>query len=185
MPLDGTNGKRLGYLYGAEYGSIFAENRYTASGNAFPHRVLRNLWMLSRVLPASRLQFELVNPDLNRECYAPDDPFAPVHYDMDYLFAAVMLSNPLFWMEMQFLSRPRRDELARLMPVWRQHRDTLGRADVRAFLFRLLCPKRGDGLSAAVPGEYRGTGVLLRLAAARPAASGVARQQYGRALYAL
>lgn len=130
VQLDVTNGKRLGYLCGAEYGSIFAENRYTASGNAFPHRVLRNLWMLSRVLPASRLQFELVNPDLNRECYAPDDPFAPVHYDMDYLFAAVMLSNPLFWMEMQFLSKPRRDELARLMPVWRQHRDTLGRADV-------------------------------------------------------
>jgi hypothetical protein len=49
---------------------------------------------------------------------------------MDYLFACVMLSNPLFWMEVQFLSEERRAELAPLMSVWKEHREVLSRADV-------------------------------------------------------
>ncbi len=96
VELDVTRGPRLGYLCGAEFGSIFEENRYTKSGNAFPHRVLRNLWTLAKYIPPYKIQFELVNPDLNREAYHSDDPFAPSLYDADYLFAATMLSNPLF-----------------------------------------------------------------------------------------
>ena len=48
---------------------------------------------------------------------------------MDYLFAAVMLSNPLFWMEMQFLNEKRCAELAPLMAVWKAHRDVLVKLD--------------------------------------------------------
>jgi hypothetical protein len=50
---------------------------------------------------------------------------------MSYLFATVMLSNPLFWMEMQFLSEERRDQLRGIMSVWKEHRDILAKADVR------------------------------------------------------
>ena len=49
---------------------------------------------------------------------------------MDYLFAAVMLANPLFWMEVQFLSANRRNELREIMAVWKEHRAALARADV-------------------------------------------------------
>ena len=98
--------------------------------NAYPYRVLRSLWGFSKYLPSTRFQFELVNPDLFKECYDENDVFAPSHYGMDYLFASVMLSNPLFWMELQFLSEERRGELKPIMKVWREIRGEIADADV-------------------------------------------------------
>ena len=89
-----------------------------------------NLWTISKYLPSKRFQFELINPDLNKESYRDTDPFAPSNYDMDYLFASVMLSNPLFWMEMQFLLSERRSQLIPLIKVWKEHRQALAKADV-------------------------------------------------------
>ncbi len=128
--IDVTRNARLNYLCGRQYGSVFVENRYTKSANSFPHRILRNLWMLSRYLPTTRFQFEVVNPDLNQERYSPSDPFAPSLYDMDYLFATVMLSNPLFWMEMQFLSDARREQIKPLVSLWKEHRRELAVSDI-------------------------------------------------------
>lgn len=106
------------------------ENRYAKTANSFPHRVLRNLWMISRYIPSSKFQFELINPDLYKESYRSGDPFVPSLYDMDYLFAAVMLSNPLFWMELQFLSKERRAQLKKIMDVWKAHRGMFAKCDV-------------------------------------------------------
>jgi alpha-galactosidase len=131
VQLDVTRGDRMNYLCGRQYGTVFVENRYTKSGNSFPHRVLRNLWMLGHYIPTSKFQFEVINPDLNVECYRENDPFAPSLYDMDYLFACVMLSNPLFWMEMQFLSEERRREIGIILPIWKSLRPFLANADVR------------------------------------------------------
>lgn len=130
VQLDITRNLRLNYLCGRQYGTTFVENRYTKTANSFPHRVLRNLWTISRYIPAAKLQLELVNPDLNKESYAKNDPFAPSLYDMDYLFASVMLTNPLFWQEMQFLSDERRRQLERIVPVWKSVRNELCDADV-------------------------------------------------------
>ena len=130
VQLDVTRDKRINYLCGKEYGSIFVENRYTMSTNAYPYRVLRSLWGFAKYLPTTRFQFELVNPELGKECYADTDPFAPSLYGMDYLFASVMLTNPLFWMELQFLPEKRREELAPIMKVWRGIREDLAVADV-------------------------------------------------------
>jgi alpha-galactosidase len=122
VQLDVTRSNRLNYICGREYGTVFVENRYTKTGNAFPHRVLRNLWMISKYIPTSKFQFELINPDLNDESYACGDPFKPSLFTMDYLFATVMLSNPLFWMEMQFLPKNRRDEMANILSVYKGFR---------------------------------------------------------------
>ena len=130
VQLDATRNLRINYLCGHKYGTVFVENRYTKIANSYPHRVLRNLWMISKYIPSSKFQFELVNPDLNKECYNENDPFVPSLYDMDYLFATVMLSNPLFWMEMQFLSDERRQQLKVIMDVWKNHRNILANADV-------------------------------------------------------
>ncbi|MBE6647118.1 MAG: hypothetical protein E7611_05715 [Ruminococcaceae bacterium] len=130
VQLDVTRDKRINYLCGKKYGSIFVENRYTKSANSYPYRVLRSLWRFSKYIPSTRFQFELVNPDLFKECYAEDDVFAPSLYGMDYLFASVMLSNPLFWMELQFLPESRRAELKPVMEVWRKIREDIATADV-------------------------------------------------------
>ncbi len=131
VQLDVTRYSRINYLCGRQYGTVFVENRYTKTHNSFPHRILRNLWMIGKYIPTSKFQFELVNPELNKDEYAPDDPFAPSLYDMDYLFATVMLSNPLFWMEMQFLPQSRRQKLKYIMDIWKEHRAELAKADVK------------------------------------------------------
>jgi len=130
VQMDVTRYERLNYLCSREYGTIFVENRYTKYTTAYPYKPLKNLWDICRYLPSNRFQFELVNPDLYSEGYPNGDPLAPIHYDMDYLFAGVMLSNPLFWMELQYLSSRRRTELAPLLEVWKTHRALLSRADV-------------------------------------------------------
>ena len=130
VELDVTADKRLGFLSAAPYGTIFVENRYTAWANYYPHRTLRNLWSLSRFIPASKFQFELVNPELYTDKYSTDDPLRPELYDIDYLFASVMLSNPLFWMETQFLSDRCRAKLKKIIPLWREYREAFAKADV-------------------------------------------------------
>jgi len=130
VQLDTTRNLRVNYLCGKQYGTIFVENRYTKSANSFPHRILRNLWSIGHYLPTTRFQFEVVNPDLNTDCYAADDPFVPSLYSMDYLFAAVMVSCPLFWMELQFLPEKRRAELAPILSLWREIRGDFAESDI-------------------------------------------------------
>ncbi len=96
--LDATASRRGGYHLFNEYGNIFLENRYTDWGNYFPYRTLRNLWQLSRYVPAERIQVEFLNRWRNADKYA-GDPFAPAAYGFDYLFATTMAGQPLAWME--------------------------------------------------------------------------------------
>lgn len=96
--LDATAGRRGGYHLFNEYGNIFLENRYTDWGNYYPYWTLRNVWMLSKYVPAEHLQIEFLNKWRNREKYA-GDPFAPANYDFEYLFATTIVGQPLAWME--------------------------------------------------------------------------------------
>lgn len=96
--LDATAGRRMGYHYFNEYGNIFLENRYTDWGNYYPYQTLRNLWQLSKYVPAERIQVEFLNKWRNEDKYA-DDPFAPFTYSFPYLFAITMAGQPLAWME--------------------------------------------------------------------------------------
>ena len=96
--LDVTAGRRGGYNMFNEYGNIFLENRYTDWGNYYPYQTLRNLWQLSRYVPAEHLQVEFLNKWRNPEKYA-GDPFAPSSYSFDYVFATSMAGQPLAWME--------------------------------------------------------------------------------------
>ncbi len=130
VELDVTRDIRVNYLFCKEYGNVFVENRYLKLTTYAPYRTLRNLWSLGKYLPTFRFQFELTNPDLYPEKYRDDDPFAPSKYGMDYLFASVMLSSPLFWMELQHLSKERKDELAPLMKIWREIRKDFADADI-------------------------------------------------------
>ncbi|HEX8548315.1 MAG TPA: alpha-galactosidase [Cytophagaceae bacterium] len=98
LNLDATAGKRGGYSYFNEYGNFFLENRYTDWGNHYPYWTLRNLWMLSKYLPAQMFQIEFLNKWRNQGKYG-DDRFAPAKYSFDYLFAISLMAQPLAWME--------------------------------------------------------------------------------------
>lgn len=97
--LDVTAGQRPGYHSFNEYGNIFLENRYTDWGNYYPYQTLRNLWQLSRYVPAEKLQIEFLNKWRNADKYDDADPFAPKQYSFEYLFSITMAGQPLAWLE--------------------------------------------------------------------------------------
>ena len=96
--LDATAGRRTGYHMFNEYGNIFLENRYTDWQNYYPYWTLRNLWQLSKYVPAEKLQIEFLNKWRNADKYGKD-PFAPANYSFEYLFATTMAGQPLAWFE--------------------------------------------------------------------------------------
>lgn len=132
--MDITAQIRLGHLYQKQFGSLFVENRYTDSANYYPHWTLKNLWELSPYIPVGKCQFELLNKNRNEERYLsryPDDPFRPALYPEDTLFAITMLACPLVWMEMSNLPPEDLAAAARIVAVWKRHRNALAAANVR------------------------------------------------------
>lgn len=127
--LDVTAEDRFGYFYQPQYGTLFVENRYTDWGNYFPHNTFKNLWNLCAVVPARRLQMELLNKQRNPQNYE-GIPFAPALYPSDYLLGTVLPANPLYWMELTHLPREDADVLAKLMKVYRQYQAELFEAQV-------------------------------------------------------
>ena len=118
--LDVTAGQRYGYHYFNEYGNIFLENRYTDWSNYYPHWTLRNLWMLSRYVPAQNLQIEFLNVWRNQSNYSLVDPLAPANVPFAYAFACTMMAQPLAWFEATGLPEEA-FEIAELVRIYREH----------------------------------------------------------------
>ena len=120
--MDVTAETRSGYFGRIHYGSLFVENRFTgkfgAWPNYYPHRTLRNLWMLSRFLPSARLQMEFLNVERNEELYG-EDVLAPARCGMEYSFAVTLCANPLAWMELTGLSEEEKEILTGLITRYR------------------------------------------------------------------
>ena len=122
--LDGTAGRRFGYHYFREYGNVFLENRYTDWSNYHPHWTLRNLWMLSRYVPAPSLQIEFLNKWRNEDNYDADDPLAPARVPFDYVFAITMMAQPLAWFEGTGLPEEA-FEIAPMVRTYREHQSRI------------------------------------------------------------
>lgn len=90
---------RPGFHSFNEYGNVFLENRYTDWVNYYPHWSLRNLWMLSKYVPAQNLQLEFLNKWRNQSLYKTDDVLSPANIPFDYQFALTMMAQPLAWFE--------------------------------------------------------------------------------------
>lgn len=118
--LDTTNEIRLGYFGRTQYGGLFLENRYTDFRSYYPHWTLRNLWLLSKYVPAHKLQMEVLNVDRNRHVYG-DDPLSPYRCGIAYAFAVTMFSNPLIWMELTGLSEENIGILKQALRVYNEH----------------------------------------------------------------
>jgi alpha-galactosidase len=97
--LDVTAGRRNGYHFFNEYGNLWLENRYTDWANYYPYWTLRNLWDLSKYIPAQNLQISFLNKWRNADKYPIDDPFAPSKYSFDYLFAITLMAQPMAFFE--------------------------------------------------------------------------------------
>ncbi len=125
--MDITNDLRPGWFYEKDLGTLFVENRYSDWGNYFPHNTLRNLWQTAKYIPAQKMLYEVLNLRRNADKYLLEDgtpdPLAPQGYDPDYIFASVMVSNPLIWCEMQHLMPEDRQALSGIIAVYKRYRD--------------------------------------------------------------
>lgn len=117
--MDVTAGRRPGYFHRNRYGNLFLENRYTDWGNYYPHRTLRNVWMLGQWLPPQWLQAEFLNVARNPASYNPDDPLAPAAVGQSAGFAKTLVAQPLAWMELAGLSEPARTALTEEIAAYR------------------------------------------------------------------
>ena len=122
--LDVTAEDRFGYMYMPQFGTLFVENRYTDFPNYFPHNTFKNVWNLAHVIPTRRLQMELLNTRRNTDKYE-GVLFAPNTYSPDYLFASVMVANPLFWMEMSNLDDDYAECLAKISNIYKNYKKEL------------------------------------------------------------
>lgn len=115
--VDVTAGRRPGYFTMNSHGTVFLQNRYTDWANYYPHRTLRNLWMLGHWIPPQWFQIEFMNVWRNQDRYEPGDPLAPAAVGFDYAFATTIAAQPLAWMEVSGLP-----PAARATPVVRAFR---------------------------------------------------------------
>ena len=89
-----------------------------------PHQTLRSLWMLSHVIDPVRLRMEFLNPSKKDADYG-DDPLRPSKWEADALFAIVMLSSPLAWMELSDVPETVRAKWRPLVAAWKREREGL------------------------------------------------------------
>lgn len=118
---DITANRRFGYFIAKQHSTLFVENRYTDWRNYYPHRTLRNLWSLCEYIPAHKMQFEVLNQLRNDDIYK-DDLLKPSLYPIDYMFASVMIANPLIWMEMSGLNDNQVEMLRKIISVYKNER---------------------------------------------------------------
>ena len=126
--LDATANNRTGYHYCTEFGNLFLENRYSDWRNYFPHWTLRNLWMLSKYVPAEKLQIEFLNVWRNANKYG-DDPLAPANVPFEYAFAVTMMAQPLAWFEGTGLPGEA-FEIAPTIKAYRKHQSDIHRGNI-------------------------------------------------------
>ncbi len=120
---------RPGYHYFNEYGNVFLENRYTDWVNYYPHWTLRNLWMLSKYIPAQNLQIEFLNKWRNADKYCPDDVLAPINIPFDYQFVSTLIAQPLAWFEGSKLPEEA-FSLSELIGQYKKHMDALHKGHI-------------------------------------------------------
>jgi alpha-galactosidase len=151
--LDVTAEIRPGYLGLPDIGTLFVENRYAKHSSWWPHQTLRNLWSLSHVIDPVRLRMEFLDPKQHADRYAkrfPGSPLRPELWSGDAVFATVMLSSPLAWMEMQGLHPETVSEMSSLISKWKKERANLHTGDI--------CPV------GAKPDGFSWTGFIIRSA---------------------
>lgn len=140
LDVTGAHTPRPGYFGNPHHGPIFVENRWThyapqaptttptdfwpRKDRWWPHRTLRNLWLLSQYVDPVRLRMEFMNNLRQQDKYG-DDPLAPANWSPAYVFATVMCSSPLAWMEVQQLPEAYVQQVAPLVAVWKAHREKM------------------------------------------------------------
>ena len=113
---DSTRTNRPIYDFYMDYGIIFLENRYEnrppdANGRYYPWKTLQNLWKIAPYIPPQKINMEMIN---DQEGYSPE-----------YIFATVMMANPLLWESLARVTPESRAVMKSVISLYKQHRHAI------------------------------------------------------------
>lgn len=111
---------RYGWYYFKEYGSIYFQNiqeSLPAHLTMVPYQVLRQHWMMTKYFNSNKLQVLLQNPKRSNG----ERSDAP-QYSHAYCFAMGLPFVPCFFQSGQYLDPQGRDELKKLIALYKVHR---------------------------------------------------------------
>ncbi len=127
------NNPRVGYFFARESGCVYLANRENGQSplrshvhiRYTPRLTFREAWHLAHHLNLNQFQITFQNKDL----VEPD--VTNVHeYSHGYLLAITLMSQPVFFQEVQKLSAAARDEIRPIMAAYRRHRQAMNRGFV-------------------------------------------------------
>ncbi len=114
------NPPRYGYFFAREYGPIYLENRKPERPRSVvyrPHTVLRDLWQASKYLNLHRIQGSIQNVDR----VDPEFSDARLH-SHTYATMIPLMSIPLFFCETKYYTPAAKEEIRKLLAVYKEHR---------------------------------------------------------------
>lgn len=129
VDIDATAELRPTYWGHVSGSAIFLQNRYTDRQSYYPHQTLRALWSLAHYVLPIRLRLEFLNPLRNESCYA-NSPLRPSAWSPEALFAIVMTTSPLAWMEISNLHPQTREAYTTIINIWKPHREAWHSGDI-------------------------------------------------------
>lgn len=112
---------RYGWYYCKEYGSIYFQNIQEGLPphlTMVPYQVLRQHWLMAKYFNSDKLQVLLQNPKRTNA----ERSDAPQH-SHSYCFAMGLPFVPCFFQSGQYLDAQGREELKRLIALFKQHRE--------------------------------------------------------------
>jgi hypothetical protein len=125
------NYSRMGYYVGREYGTLFPANRREVHlerlrhAAYIPRLVFRDAWHFARYLNLNQIETTIQNRDRMDPEYSN-----AARYSHGYIAGITLMAQPLFFLETQFYSTEAKQELARLLSLYKQHRDRICRGFV-------------------------------------------------------
>jgi len=134
--LDVTNGLRGGVCEFGEFGPVFLENRYVnqtwVDVPYDPEATLKNLWQLSKYIPAGNIQIEVPSPqDIIEDFFGQNGrPPRPDRYDFKFWLAAAMPALPLLWFQPSKQSTKIRHDCREMMKIYRECQRLISGGDI-------------------------------------------------------
>jgi hypothetical protein len=117
------NAPRLGYYYGREYGNIYMSNRkpeFPENVIYIPWLVLRDAWHVAKYTNINKFQTTYQNKDLVLKNLS--DAYLHSH---KYCLMISLMGAPIFFQELQLLSKKTKNEIKPLISLYKQHREQM------------------------------------------------------------
>lgn len=114
---------RYGWYYCKEFGSIYFQNVQESLPEHLtmvPYQVLRQHWMMTKYFNSNKLQVQMQNPKRSN-AERSDAP----QYSHSYSFAMGLPFVPCFFQSGQYLDAQGRDELKKLIALYKLHREKM------------------------------------------------------------